>query len=139
VATRLIGVPIELVIETMRPLAIERLSGAPEFVSGLSVIRGMPMPVVDVGRLLGSTEAPPRRFVTVRAGHRTLALAVSDVAGVRTLQADSLHTLPPLLRHAAAGIVPAVGALDAELLLVLQNAHIVPEEVWRRTAEMVSS
>src|SRR5579864_4751234 len=52
------------VAEIMRPLPIAPLAGAPEIVRGLSVIRGAPVPVVDLGRLLGSeAQSPSTRFV----------------------------------------------------------------------------
>jgi len=139
VPPRLIGLPVEQVVETMRPLPVERVGGAPHFVAGLCVIRGTPVPVVDVAGLLGEQRGQPERFVTVRAGRRIVALAVSDVVGVRTVDAESLDGLPPLLRNAPAGIVASVGILDAELLLVLQDIHVVPEDIWHRAAETVSS
>jgi purine-binding chemotaxis protein CheW len=139
VPPRLVGLPIEHVVETMRPLPVERVAGAPHFVSGLSVIRGTPVPVVDVAGLLGEQRRQAERFVTVRAGSRIVALAVGDVVGLRTVDAESLHGLPPLLRDAPAGIVATVGTLDADLLLVLRNMHVVPDDVWHRTAETVSS
>jgi purine-binding chemotaxis protein CheW len=134
-ATRLIGVPIEHVVETMRPLPIEKLSGAPQFVVGASVIRGAPTPVVDAGRLLGESESRPRRFVTVRAGGRTVALSVDEVLGVSTIPAETLQALPPLLRDAGAEAVAAIGTLDAQLLLVLDSARVVPAELPTITPE----
>jgi hypothetical protein len=40
--------------------------------------------------------------------------------------------LPPLLRHAAAGALQAVAALDGQLLLLLNSGNIVPDEVWQK-------
>lgn len=124
----LIGVPLEHVIETMRPLPVEPLSaGAPVFVTGLSVIRGAPVPVVDTSRLLGGQEIRAGRFVTVKTGRRIVALACQDVVGVRTLERESLQELPPLLREAETTAIAAIGALDTDLLAVLQSACILPE------------
>jgi purine-binding chemotaxis protein CheW len=127
--TRFIGVPLEHVIETMRPLPVQLLSGAPDCVSGLSVIRGVPVPVVDAGRLIGESETRPGRFVTVRAGDRVVALAVDDVVGVRAILTESLQGLPPLLRDAGAESIAAIGALDGELLLILHSARVVPDDL----------
>ena len=127
VSTRVIGLPLEHVGETMRPLPIEPMPGAPAFVSGLSIIRGTPVPVVDAGRLLEEHTARPGRFVTVRTGDRTVALAVDAVVGVRTIAAASLLSLPPLLREASATAVAAIGTLDAALLVVLRGARLLPE------------
>src|SRR5215831_758193 len=103
------------VIETMRVLPIEAIAGAPRFVLGLAVIRGEPVPVVDVARLLGAEAAQPRRFVTVRGARRPIALAVDAVLGVRAAVVE-LSELPPLAGAVAAEAIAAIGALDAQLL-----------------------
>lgn len=131
VGARLCALPLDHVVETMRPLPIESLPGAPAFVRGLSMIRGVPVPVVDAGALLDAGDPPkPTRFVSVKAGHRHVVLAVEEVLGVRDLPAASLRVLPPLLGEAGAGVVSAIGALDSAFLLVLQAARLVPEAVW---------
>jgi purine-binding chemotaxis protein CheW len=126
------GLRLENIAETMRPLPIETVSGMPEFVSGVSIIRGAPVPVVDLARLLGQqSEATNSRFVLVRADGRHVALSVAEVMGIRTLDARSLEALPPLLLGGAhAEFVTALGALDAHLLLVLESGRILPESVW---------
>jgi purine-binding chemotaxis protein CheW len=139
VSSHLIGVPIEQVVETMRPLPAERLSGAPDFVRGVSVIRGVAVPVVDVGRLVGGEASRAGRFVTVRAAQRTVALAVDRVDGVCALPPESFQALPPLLGSSRAEIVEAIGRLDRELLLVLRGAHLVPDHLWQLTAETAGS
>jgi purine-binding chemotaxis protein CheW len=125
------GLRIASVVETMRPLPIEPISGMAELVSGLSIVRGTPVPVVDLARLLGDeSEARPGRFVVVKTHGGRVALAVSEVTGIRTLDAKSLGGLPPLLRSARADLVSAIGSLDAELLLVLEGGRVLPDSAW---------
>jgi purine-binding chemotaxis protein CheW len=125
------GLRLEDVAETMRPLPIEQLSGTPEFVSGVSIVRGAAVPVVDLARLLGEqSESRNSRFVIVKADGRHFALWVAEVLGIRALDRSSLKALPPLLRGARAEFVSAMGALDAHLLLVLESGRILPESVW---------
>jgi purine-binding chemotaxis protein CheW len=127
----LCALPVAHVEETMRPLPVEALAAAPAFVKGLSIIRGMPMPVVDAGGLLGGRDEPrSRRLVVLRLDGRRVALAVEDVLGVRAIPTASLRELPPLLRDASREAISAVGALDAELLIVLRTGHLVPESAW---------
>lgn len=135
VRTRLYALPLAHVVETLRPLPVEPLAGAPPFVSGLCVIRGVPRPVVDAARLLGAqsvaalpSDRPAARFVTVRAGAHQVALAVDAVLGVHAVPPDSLHGLPPLLHEAGSEAVAAIGRLDAELLLVLRSSRLLPED-----------
>lgn len=120
---------LEHVVETMRPLPISPFAGAPDFVLGVAIVRGAPTPVVDLAALLGGGRRTPGRFVTVKAGERRVALAVERVAGVHMLPAAD-GVIPPLLREARADVVAGVSTLDAELLVVIRAARIVPDEVW---------
>jgi purine-binding chemotaxis protein CheW len=125
------ALPLASVAEIMRPLPFEPLAEMPQFVLGMSVIRGMPVPIVDAARLLGATTlSPPQRVVTLKVGERRVGLAVESVTGVRALPAASLDEIPPLLRKAGDEVVSAISTLDAQLLLVLQGARIVPDSVW---------
>lgn len=130
VLTRFCALPLEHVLETMRPLPVNPVAGVPRFVGGVAIIRGAPVPVVDLAWLLAGDTGTPKRFVTVTAGDRHVALAVEAVIGVRNLPTGSLTDLPPLLRNVKADTVTAVGTLDDELLVVLQSARLVPESVW---------
>ena len=46
------ALPLVHVLEVMRPLPLEKVEPAPAFLLGLAVIRGEPLPVVDVAALL---------------------------------------------------------------------------------------
>ena len=123
------GLPLEAVSETMRRLPVSEFASSPAFVEGLSVVRGVPMPVVNLGRLLGQASSPPAsRFVSLTTGSRALVLGVDEVVGVRRLDADDTE-LPPLLGAAHAQAVEALTTLDRELLLVLSSARLVPDSV----------
>lgn len=115
----------------MRPLPIVPIAGVPSFVCGVSLIRGEPTPVVDLGALLGAPEPPSfARFVTVRAGGRHVALAFEEVLSLQEIPAESMAALPPLLQGASDSAASAVAALDADLLFVLDGARAVPDSVW---------
>jgi purine-binding chemotaxis protein CheW len=124
------ALPLRHVVETMRPLPLSPIPGAPPFVAGLAIIRGAAVPVVDLARLLGAVDTEPKRFVSMTTQNGHIALAVDQVEGVRSLPSELLHSLPPLLQCADSRVVHAVGTLDDELLLFLQIARVVPEDLW---------
>lgn len=133
---RLCALPLGPVRETMRALPLEAVPGMPPFLSGLAVIRGAPVPVLDLARLLGTPAAAAgtlseARYVTLELAQRQVALAVDAVLGVRALDGEAYGAVPPLLHGAEAGLLAALGTLDAELLLVLQAARLVPEGLWQ--------
>jgi chemotaxis signal transduction protein len=103
------------------------------------LIRGRATPVLDARQLLGSpTTAPPGRYVTLDLGEkrhqRMAALAVDAVVGVRRIEAGALSALPRLLREQNGEIVAALGALDSELMLVLEHSRLLPDSIWQQIA-----
>jgi purine-binding chemotaxis protein CheW len=134
IGMRSCAIPIEHVAETMRPLAIEPIAGMPEFIKGVSLIRGVPIPVVDLGALLQTSDRSlaSGRFVTLKVAARRAAVAVDSVVGLRKLDLREAGELPPLLRAAGAEMIDAIGTCDAQLLIVLRAMRIIPDEVWAR-------
>ena len=124
------ALPITRVRETMRPLPVEPVSGTPPYVRGLAIIRGMAVPVLDAALLLGAQATPVARFITMGTGQRTVALAVEEVIGVRTIADDEFQDLPPLLRDAGGETISAIGTLDAGLLVLLRAGRLVPDGLW---------
>ncbi len=125
--SRLCALPLGLVVETMRPLPIDALPGAPDFVAGLSIIRGAPVPVVDTARLFGETTAQHRRLVACAVGGRRIALAVEEVAGVAAFAEAETAALPPLLGAADGAAIERLRVLDGEVLLLLDAARLAAE------------
>lgn len=125
---------LDEVIETMRPLETHPLAGTPPFVRGISVLRGVPTPVIDVARLLGGGPAEPHRYVTVRTERGAVALATGPVTGIRSVEASASGGHPALLAGGASRLVAGVGTAGAEPLLLLQSMRAVPDEVWEAAA-----
>jgi len=125
---------LDEVIETLRPLAVRPLAGTPPFVRGVTIMRGVPAPVVDVARLLGDEQAEVARFVAVRTERGPVAFATGPVLGIRATTADAPTASGALIGGAPGGLVAGVGTLDAEPVLLLQSMRVVPDEVWAAAA-----
>lgn len=136
VGARLYALPVEYVVETMRPLACEHIASAPAYVRGASIVRGTSIPIVDLGELLGDTAETTRaRLVTLRVdAERCVGLLVDEVLGLRDRQSIPAHALPPLLQSADAHTVEELGTLDGQLLTVLQAGNLIPSDVWDSSA-----
>jgi purine-binding chemotaxis protein CheW len=126
-----VAIPLALVVETMRPLAVDALQGQPDFVLGLSIVRGAATPVLDLGAMLAS-QAPGRsaRFVALRFDGRRAALRVDEVLGLRELRPGQLEALPPMLEQSASSVVEAIGSLDSQLLMMLQPWRVLSASAW---------
>jgi purine-binding chemotaxis protein CheW len=125
---RFCGFPLQHVAETMRVLPLEPFPEMPSFVLGVSIVRGVAVPVVNLALLLGVTESCQlTRYVTLNLGARQVAFAVEAVIGVRHLGVDMINDLPPLLSQTESGVVAAITTLDTELLLVLNGMRFFHE------------
>jgi purine-binding chemotaxis protein CheW len=123
------ALPLEPVVEIMRPRPFTQVAGAPPYVLGLSIIRGAPVPVVDIGRIVTGTPSRAARVITVRSATGIVALAVDEVIGLATFAEDICGRLPALLQDAAAETIAGVAALDAELIVVLRTGRLLPDHV----------
>lgn len=126
VAKHICALPLTGVVETMRPLPLEAFPKAPPFVAGLSIIRGVPTPVVDMRALMGESAGAASRFVTVRISERVVALAFDKVLGIHNLNAQRTIDLPPLLINVAGDTISQVSAKDSDLLLFFEASRIFP-------------
>jgi purine-binding chemotaxis protein CheW len=129
VGDHICALSLSSVIEVMRPLPLEEISGLPGIVGGVSLIRGKPTPVVRLGAFFDAPQPTDGRFVAIRAGERVVALEVDSIAGIGPLP-GAAETLPPLLSNASAGALETIAVLDRELMLVLDSGKIVPEQLW---------
>jgi purine-binding chemotaxis protein CheW len=124
VGPRACALPIEHVREVMRPCRVDRVEAAPAYLTGVGVIRGETVPVLDAALLLGAEASPVTRFVVLRVGERRVALAVSEVVGTRALDMQELGELPPLL-GGCRELCARLGVLDGRLLEVLESGRLL--------------
>ena len=132
---RTCAIALEHVSEIMRPLPVRSLAGLPAFVQGMSVVRGMPTPVIDVCRLLGDAADSRRtRWVALTLEGRSVVLSVDGVLGAKRLAEEEGMELPPLLRDVPGEYLDRLDVLDAELLVILRAGRLVPDAVWAQLA-----
>lgn len=113
------GLPLDGVREVVPPLPAARVPGAPAFVLGLVNLRGMPLAVLDLHRLLQGPALNPgdrARIVVIDADGVQAGLLTQGVTRIARFESDRLG-------HAGS----AIGGLPAEAVegLVADPAHPV--------------
>lgn len=134
--THLCALALDSVVEIMRPLPVEPLAGQASAVAGICVVRGEPAPVLTAAVLVsGNADEAVTRFITV-AGEkaaggrwRPVVLAVDSVLGVREIESEALHELPPLLDTVGSDMVGGLGVIGTDSLLLLRSGRLLPESV----------
>lgn len=117
------GLWVDEVLEILRTPPITRLPLAAREVAGVVSIRGVVIPVLDLGeRLLGTAAARPGRLVLVRheASGSMVGLLVDGVGTLLSVRADELRPPPPEAEaELPPGYVTGVVTGDGALVTVL--------------------
>jgi purine-binding chemotaxis protein CheW len=88
-----VGLPLAAVERVERAVEITPLPKAPEIVLGVVNVRGRVVPVVDIRKRFELSQHPldPRdHLILARTLRRPVALAVDQVAGVQSFEADRI-------------------------------------------------
>jgi purine-binding chemotaxis protein CheW len=128
---RRFALPALGLIETLRPASIERLPDTPPFVLGASEIRGIPTLVLSVAELLGTGWPPARHFVTLDVSGRAFTLAVDELGGTGELSCQTLAILPALVSATRGEVAAAIRNGDPQLYDILEEARLIPRQLWR--------
>ena len=118
------AVPIARVREILMTPRLTPLPDAPAIIEGLIDLRGTLIPVVDLERLLNRDGAPSsarNRTVVVEVRGLVVGFRVERATQVVAATADSIETIPALMREAGCAVVGAVvRRKDRPPILVLE-------------------
>lgn len=85
------GAPLAQLREILPALAVAPLPGTPPAIRGVASVRGTVLTVVDGRTVLGlPDDSAPAATILVRAGPRTIGLAVDDVEDLVTVREAEL-------------------------------------------------
>ncbi len=103
------------------------LPGAPAYVRGVVNLRGLPLPIVDLGLRLGfpATEADSRSAVAVvQIAERTIGLLVESVSEIISVEAAAIQP-PPDLEGMSSSAVSGLLAMADGMVGVLEIARLI--------------
>ncbi|WP_353860846.1 chemotaxis protein CheW [Azospirillum formosense] len=128
------GLPVAAVQEVLRqPDAVTPLPNAPDFVSGVTTLRGAVLPLVALRRLLrlpeGRGGAEERgRVVVIAAGAARAGLLVDGMAGIVRLPDDAIGPAP-VVSQAQHRLIRRIGALERagerRMILLMDPAELL--------------
>jgi chemotaxis signal transduction protein len=149
IGTKYAAINVQDIKEILRPLALEPFANLPPFVLGLSMIRGLQIPVISLKKFLEGTHninsdlaahnIKKLIWVTLNVTGKPVAMEVDSIAGIFEISSDVLQNVPPLIAHAHSDSISSCGVLDHNLLLILQSALLIPGDVWQKLDPLMSS
>lgn len=112
------AVPVGQALEITEVGDVAAVPGAPPGLLGVRNLRGLILPVVDLGLLLGAEPTGPAAWLLVaEAAGRRAGLAVSEVTGVGELAGEREDSDSPLLTGAVLSDGELVGIVDVAAVL----------------------
>ncbi len=133
-----LALDIRRVREVVPRVHLDRPTMAPDWLAGLFVYRGHPVPVLDLHHLLGAGECPPHlssRIILVpleREGgdERLIGLLAAQVADIREINANA-PSMPSLDSSSQARLGQTLVEGDT-ILHLLDLDHLLPDPVRKR-------
>jgi purine-binding chemotaxis protein CheW len=130
----LYAVEVTQVLEIVRCPPLVPLPHAPALIEGVIDLRGVVLPIVDLGRALGlATSVAPEhaRIAVLKIDDLVLGLRVSATVDVTSLPASQVEAVPRLAAQAGYETVRAVVRRAGEKPLLVLSLEALLERVYR--------
>lgn len=124
--------PSETVIQIESFVGATFVPGAPAFVAGIVQIRGRVVPLVDMRIRFGQPPTEPTldsRIVVGQQGERLVGLLVDTAREVLKISPAELKPPPHMLDDQAGGFIKAVAQVGPRLLMLIDFAKVIGEEL----------
>jgi purine-binding chemotaxis protein CheW len=133
----LYAVEVTQVLEIVRCPPLVRLPHAPALIEGVVDLRGVVLPIVDLGRALGgdATPDPERaRIAVLKVDDLVFGLRVSAAVDVLALPATQVEGIPRLAAQAGYEAVRAVVRRAGAKPVLVLSLEALLERVYRSAA-----
>lgn len=122
------GVEIACVEGIVKLQEITRVPNSPDFVEGITSLRGSVLPVMDLGKRFGM-EAIKRsgecRIVVILFGSQKIGLIVSSVSEVVTIDDSIIEPPPPLVSSINTEYISGIARFDQKLVILLDLENVL--------------
>jgi purine-binding chemotaxis protein CheW len=140
-ADEVYGVDIARVDEVIRMQEITRIPRAPEFVEGVTNLRGKVIPVVDLRRRFGlamSEIQATSRIVVVYIGSHTIGLIVDGVSEVIRVSPSAIEPPSTIVTSVDSAYLRGIAKVGDKLVILLDLDYVLGSTDKDRLAAAVS-
>jgi len=133
------GIEIAAVEGIVKMQEITKVPFAPPYMEGITNLRGMVLPVIDLKKRFGLPEEPTTketRIITVSMDTVKLGMIVTAVSEVLTID-DSVIELPQaMITNVNSEFITGVAKIDSRLVILLDLSRILSDDE-RKAAEKI--
>jgi purine-binding chemotaxis protein CheW len=122
------GVDISSVESIIKMQEITRIPHSPSFVEGITNLRGLVLPVIDLRKRFGleAQEASrDSRIMVVAMGNVKVGMIVDAVSEVLRVPSESIEPPPPMTTTSKANLITGIAKLNDLLVILLDLSKIL--------------
>jgi purine-binding chemotaxis protein CheW len=139
-ANEFYGINIDIVESIIKMQAITQLPHTPAYVKGVTNLRGIVLPVIDLRTRFNLPEndaSKDSRIIVVSLNNVKVGMLVDAVSEVQTVPADSIEPPPPMVATVDASFITGIAKVDQHLvsLLDLQRVLLASEHALGGTGK----
>jgi len=139
---------IEGIQEIVIPDHVTRMPQVPDYVEGVSNLRGTIIPIINLRRLFdldSKSKNEETRTIVVNVGTRTIGCTVDAVTQVIKIAPENIQPAPDIVKADGAAYISGFAKLDNGLVILLDIAELLDpaklehvRDVARRGASLTS-
>jgi purine-binding chemotaxis protein CheW len=122
------GLDIASVEGIIKMQAITRMPQAPNFVEGVTNLRGAVVPVIDLRKRFGlekQDETKNTRIVVVYMDSTKVGMIVDGVSEVLRVPEDSIEPPPPMVTTVNSAFIKGIAKLEGRLVILLDLTRVL--------------
>jgi purine-binding chemotaxis protein CheW len=136
-ASEQFGVDIAMVESIIKMQTITRVPHAPDYVEGITNLRGAVLPVIDLKKRLGiqiSEHTRETRIMIVSMSGLKVGMIVDAVSEVLTIDDKIIEPIPAMVSTVDSAFVIGIAKIDDSLVILLDVGKILSTEEKEATA-----
>ena len=122
------GLDISTVEGIIKMQSITKMPQAPSYVEGVTNLRGMVVPVIDLRKRFGlpfKEETKDARIVVVYLGKSKVGMIVDGVSEVLRIPEEAIEATPPMVTTVDTSFIKGIAKLDSSLVTLLNLEKIL--------------
>ena len=122
------GVEIAAVEGIIKMQTITAVPHAPDFVEGVTNLRGSVLPVLDLRKRFGMTKTDntkETRIVVVELGGNSVGMVVDGVSEVLRVPENAIEPPSPLVTSADSAFITGIAKVDERLVILLDLSKVL--------------
>ena len=136
------GIEIASVEGINKMMDITKIPKAPDYMLGITNLRGSVLPVIDLQKRFGMAEqehTSETRIVVASMDGVKIGMVVSAVSEVLTIDDKVIEPPPPLMSNINSEYIVGVAKIDKRLVILLDLAKVLSADEKAQVAKVVDS